>query len=73
MTTRGHHPPERICGEAAGYLITDDTEKALINSGTIPGAADTIPLIIQDKTFVPDAAQLALQDPTWMLPNGIKG
>ncbi|MEP7134635.1 MAG: multicopper oxidase domain-containing protein [Chloroflexota bacterium] len=52
-------------GEAAGYLISDNTEKALINSGTIPGAADTIPLIIQDKTFVPDAAQLALQDPTW--------
>ncbi len=52
-------------GEAAGYLITDNTEQGLINSGTIPGAADTIPLIIQDKTFVPDAAQLALQDPTW--------
>jgi FtsP/CotA-like multicopper oxidase with cupredoxin domain len=52
-------------GEAAGYLISDNTEKALINSGTIPGAADTIPLIIQDRTFVPDAAQLAAQDPTW--------
>ena len=23
-------------GEAAGYLISDNTEKALINSGTIP-------------------------------------
>ena len=50
-------------GEAAGYLITDETEKALVASGAIP--ADQIPLIIQDKTFVPDAAQLALQDPTW--------
>lgn len=50
-------------GAAAGYLITDNTEKALVNSGTIP--AEQIPLIIQDKTFVPDAAQLALQDPTW--------
>jgi FtsP/CotA-like multicopper oxidase with cupredoxin domain len=50
-------------GEAAGYLITDDTEKALLASGTIP--ADQIPLIVQDRTFVPDAAQLALQDPTW--------
>ena len=50
-------------GEAAGYLITDNTEKALIASGTIP--ADQIPLIVQDRTFVPDAAQLALQDPTW--------
>ena len=46
-------------GEAAGYLITDDTEKALVNSNTIPGAADTIPLIVQDRTFVPsDAAAL---------------
>ena len=41
-------------GEAAGYLITDDTEKKLINDGTIP--TDQIPLIIQDKTFVPDAS-----------------
>ena len=52
-------------GAAAGYLIGDDTEKALVTSGTIPGAADTIPLVVQDRTFVPDAAQLALQDPTW--------
>jgi hypothetical protein len=50
-------------GEAAGYLITDPAEQSLINSGTIP--ADQIPLIVQDRTFVPDAAQLALQDPTW--------
>lgn len=52
-------------GEAAGYTITDDTEKALVASGVIPGAADTIPLVVQDKAFVPDAAALARQDPTW--------
>ena len=64
-------------GAAAGYLITDDTEKALINSGLIPGAADTIPLIVQDKTFVPADSQMYDvlnpdgsvksygQDPTW--------
>ena len=52
-------------GEAAGYQITDDTEKALVNSGTIPGADDTLPLIVQDRTFTPDQAQLKLQDPTW--------
>lgn len=52
-------------GEAAGYLITDNTEKSLVSSGTIPAAADTLPLIVQDKTFVPGAAQLAAQDPTW--------
>jgi FtsP/CotA-like multicopper oxidase with cupredoxin domain len=64
-------------GEAAGYLISDDTEKALINSNTIPGAADTIPLIVQDRTFVPEDSQMYNQvdangkvtsygqDPTW--------
>ena len=50
-------------GEAAGYLIGDDKEKALVNAGIIP--ADQIPLVVQDRTFVPDAAQLADQDPTW--------
>lgn len=50
-------------GEAAGYLITDSTEQKLIQNGIIP--ADQLPLVIQDKTFVPDDAQLALQDPTW--------
>ncbi len=38
-------------GEAAGYLITDATEQKLIADGTIP--ADQIPLVIQDRTFVP--------------------
>ncbi len=62
-------------GEAAGYLLTDNIEKALIADLLIP--ADQIPLIIQDKTFVPDntvpitnmwgtfSSQLAFQDPTW--------
>ena len=49
-------------GEAAGYLLTDPTEKNLISSGVIP--ADQIPLIIQDKTFV-DAATIGTTDPTW--------
>ncbi len=50
-------------GEAAGYLLTDDTEQSLISSGIIP--ADQIPLIIQDKTFVPPMEQLAASDPLW--------
>ena len=50
-------------GEAAGYLISDPTEQKLVNGGIIP--ADQIPLVIQDRTFVPDATQLAWQDPTW--------
>jgi FtsP/CotA-like multicopper oxidase with cupredoxin domain len=67
-------------GEAAGFLITDQFEQAMINGGTIGGktfAAGTlpslgIPLIIQDKTFV-DATPLTAThtenitttDPTW--------
>ena len=62
-------------GEAAGYLVTDPVEQTLVNGGFIPGTsvnvpagtipADQIPLIIQDKTFVPSQSQLAIQDPTW--------
>ena len=38
-------------GEAAGYLIRDQTEQELLDAdGIIP--ADQIPLVIQDKTFV---------------------
>ena len=48
-------------GLAAGYLITDPAEVALVASGTIP--ADQIPLIIEDKTFVPD--NIAQQDAKW--------
>jgi len=51
-------------GEAAGYLITDPAEIALQAAGTIPPAADTIPLVIQDKTFV-NPATIATTDPTW--------
>ncbi|MBK8900108.1 MAG: multicopper oxidase domain-containing protein [Anaerolineaceae bacterium] len=52
-------------GEAAPYIIQDATEQALISGGIIPGPEATIPLVVQDKTFVPNDAQLALQDETW--------
>ncbi len=53
-------------GQAAGYLLTDDTEKALITSGgALADVGEGTPLIIQDKTFVPDAATMAKVDPTW--------
>ena len=64
-------------GEAGGYTVHDDTEKALQTAGGIPAASDTIPLVVQDRTFVPDDAQLRDvkdangnvvsygQDPTW--------
>jgi FtsP/CotA-like multicopper oxidase with cupredoxin domain len=66
-------------GEAAGYLLTDQVETNLINQGVLPNLG--IPLIIQDKTFVPDntqpitnmwgtfPSQLAFQDPTWDTAN----
>jgi FtsP/CotA-like multicopper oxidase with cupredoxin domain len=50
-------------GEAAPYVIRDTVEQALIADGIIP--TEEIPLVIQDKTFVPDDAQLLAQDPTW--------
>jgi FtsP/CotA-like multicopper oxidase with cupredoxin domain len=54
-------------GGAAGLLVRDDTENALIGS-LIP--ADEIPLIIQDKTFVdgdPSSKTYVLKtDPTWI-------
>ena len=65
-------------GEAAGYVITDATEQALIAPG---GALETVgtgtPLIVQDKTFVSPSvaagetydvnhkALLTTTDPTW--------
>ena len=59
-------------GEAAGYVLTDPTEQKLItNSGPLAGLGVGTPLVIQDKTFVPDDAQLYDtassygQDPTW--------
>jgi FtsP/CotA-like multicopper oxidase with cupredoxin domain len=50
-------------GMAAPYLIQDAAEQALIDNGIIP--SEQIPLVIQDKTFVPDDMQLQAQDPTW--------
>jgi FtsP/CotA-like multicopper oxidase with cupredoxin domain len=53
-------------GEAAGYLITDETEQKLFGpTGPYANMGEGIPLIIQDKTFVPESPQLEAQDPTW--------
>jgi FtsP/CotA-like multicopper oxidase with cupredoxin domain len=49
-------------GEAAGYLITDSTEAALM-AGPLAGLGFGTPLVIQDKTFV--SSNIAAQDPTW--------
>ena len=67
-------------GEAAPYFIGDPVEDELVAgnagepqsgraidapvaAGTVPAAE--LPLIIEDKTFVPDRARLRQQDPTW--------
>lgn len=50
-------------GEAAGYLLCDSVEQAMITNGIIPSVQ--IPLVIQDKTFVPGPKQMVAQDPTW--------
>jgi len=64
-------------GEAAGYLLVDPVEEHALAAATVPGVVDLtttpaavdlahlVPLVIQDKTFVPSAAQLAAEDPTW--------
>lgn len=59
-------------GEAAGYLLVDPTEENTLAAATAPGTVGAapdlthlIPLVIQDKTFVPSAAQIDVTDPTW--------
>ena len=67
-------------GMAGAYLLQDPTEQGLVANGTLP--ADMIPLVIQEKTFVPDdttpvlnfygpfKSQLNSQDPTWRWGTG---
>ena len=74
-------------GMAAGYLISDPVEETQLAAATVPGTitdpenptnlsandvSHVFPLIIQDKSFVPDdgqaGGQLAATDPTWPSP-----
>jgi spore coat protein A len=52
-------------GIASALIITDDFESGLISSGLLPTLASALdtPLVIQDKTFVPD--NVLAQDPSW--------
>jgi FtsP/CotA-like multicopper oxidase with cupredoxin domain len=53
-------------GEEAGYMVTDDAEKALMApGGALDGLGTGMQLTIQDKTFVPSATRMAQLDPTW--------
>ena len=81
-------------GLAAGYILQDQTEQDLINGTNVSGnnsamaqvlppLADTIPLVIQEKTFIPDnttpvlnfygpfKSALNSQDPTWRWGSGV--
>jgi FtsP/CotA-like multicopper oxidase with cupredoxin domain len=56
-------------GEAAGYVITDDTEaKLMAAGGALADVGLGIPLVIQDRTFVPDDTQLYNVDINGKLP-----
>jgi FtsP/CotA-like multicopper oxidase with cupredoxin domain len=50
-------------GMAAPYVLTDPAQDALLAAQGVPGVGETIPLVIQDKTFVP--ADIGLQDALW--------
>jgi spore coat protein A, manganese oxidase len=49
-------------GIASAYIIVDDFETGLVSSGLLPDLVG-IPLVIQDKGFVPK--NILRQDPTW--------
>jgi spore coat protein A len=49
-------------GIASAYIIIDDFETGLVSSGLLPDLVG-IPLVIQDKGFVP--RNILQQDPTW--------
>ena len=53
-------------GLASAYILVDDFEVGLVNSGLLPDLVG-IPLIIQDKSFV--STDILSQDPTWRWGN----
>ena len=71
--------PNVYAGEAAAYLVVDATEENALAAVNVPGTIDTdpitgdviniashdVPIVIQDKTFVPGTAAVASQDPNW--------
>jgi spore coat protein A, manganese oxidase len=49
-------------GIASAYIVTDDFEAGLVSAGLLPDLVG-IPLVIQDKSFVP--RNIFTQDPSW--------
>ena len=66
-------------GEAAGYLVSDPVEETALSGLTGTGFTNDlnhlIPLVIQDKSFVPDAATVTALDPNWLtdIKDGMTG
>jgi FtsP/CotA-like multicopper oxidase with cupredoxin domain len=64
-----------MAGVAAGFLLVNPPDEDALAAAGVPGTigstpattdlAHMIPLVIQDRTFVPPAAQLAVYDKTW--------
>lgn len=61
--TLGQSRQNVLAGMAFPYIITDASETAMVSDGTLPPAARTLPLILQDRTFVPK--DIKLQDGKW--------
>jgi len=69
--------PNVYAGELAPYLLVDPAEETALANLGVPGVLAAGPsltndfdhhiqLVLQDKTFVPDSATLAKQDPNWL-------
>ncbi|MEY8877131.1 MAG: fibronectin type III domain-containing protein [Leptothrix sp. (in: b-proteobacteria)] len=61
--TLGQGRLNTYAGMALPYVVTDAAERAMVANGTLPPAERTLPLVLQDRTFVPK--DIALQDGKW--------
>ena len=53
-------------GLVSAYSLTDSVEQSLMDDIHLPDVNHTFPLIIQEKTFLPNDEQLQYADPTWI-------
>ena len=61
-----HRRPRRATSSSPATPASPASSRAIdapVEAGTVPAAE--LPLLIEDKTFVPGAEQLRAQDPTW--------
>lgn len=60
-------------GLVSGYSLSDDVEQSLMNDLDLPDVEYTVPLILEEKVFVPEIPQLQYSDPTWLLHKTVAG